>query len=194
MLQSRTLPVLAKAEALLKGLGAVRKASLFQVAVNILAGTLRRIFAPPSPTPDPEIEVVSAWDPDIMDPVTAAENVRTLLTDVMRRAAHDWVLYRTSRRTDQRELAHDAYIWLFVEGPGHPNWELRQREDKAFTSFISICEVIGVDPDYARQRIRRLTTRDVKMAGRPAERRHRKSMDDSYYVEHHVDGGYHYEI
>lgn len=134
-----------------------------------------------------ELEEGSEWDPEPMvDAFLAAERVRTLLTDVVRRAAHDWVLYRMSSRMDQRELAHDAYVWLFEEDENHPWAEIRKREDTEMMSFLSICSIIDVDPEFAREKIRRLTQRDVKMAGRPPERRYKKGSDVTYYDEHVV--------
>lgn len=128
----------------------------------------------------------SAWDPEDVDVAVFAERARTLLTNIIRRAAHDWVLYRTSSRLDQRELAHDAYVWLFEEDEYHPWAAIRKRDGTELTSFLSICEIIEVDPDFARNQIRKLTVRDVKMAGRPPERRHRQSLDATYYNEHSV--------
>lgn len=96
-----------------------------------------------------------------------ANGARSVLIEIMRRASYDWVLYRSSLRTEQRKLAEDAYIWLFLEEPGHPAWELRQAEGKGLTSFLSICDIFDVDPELIRSKVRRLTPQRVLMSGRP---------------------------
>jgi hypothetical protein len=187
----------AEGDELLRGLRSPRAGEATRLLEQELQEALRALFRPLQPVlrlPEDvdadealaEALAPSEWDPEPVDAVIAAEQVRTLLTDVIRRAAHDWVLYRTSSRMDQRELAHDAYVWLFEEDENHPWARVRKREGRELTSFLSICEIIDVDPDFAREQIRKLTVRDVKMAGRPAERRHRQSLDTTYYVEHEV--------
>lgn len=191
------LRAVAEGDALLRGLRSPAAGEATRQVQEALQEALHALFGLQAPAlrlpedadPDGALEEAlapSEWDPEPIDVVIAAEQVRTLLTDVIRRAAHDWVLYRTSSRMDQRELAHDAYVWLFEEDESHPNWALRRKEGRELTSFLAICEIIDVDPDFAREQIRRLTVRDVKMAGRPAERRHRQSLDTTYYVEHEV--------
>jgi hypothetical protein len=196
VLLSQALVVLARADALRHKLGLESSPQTLEVK-EALQEALRDLFRSPVPPlhisddedPDEALKdalAPSEWDPEPADATIAAEQVRTLLTDIIRRAAHDWVLYRTSSRLDQKELAYDAYVWLFEEDEDHPNWALRKREGRELTSFLSICEIIDVDPDFARQQIKKLTARDVKTAGRPPERRHRQSLDTTYYVEHSV--------
>lgn len=126
--------------------------------------------------PVPEDAPLSAWDPDTHDAVLEASKCRALLLEVVRRAAHDWVLYRNTRKPE-RAYALDAYVWLFEEGPAedgkpaHPNWELRQREGDPLLAFLTICELLDLDPETVRRRIRAMTIRDIMTAGRPAERR-----------------------
>jgi hypothetical protein len=96
-----------------------------------------------------------------------ASGSRALLLEILRRAVHDWVLYRTSRRLSDRMLANEAYMWLFVEQPGHPTWNVRLRCNTKFTSFVGICEMLDLEGDTVRRYVRTLTTVDLKM-GRPA--------------------------
>lgn len=103
------------------------------------------------------------------DQARQASGARSLLLEIVRRAAFDWVLYRSSRRLDQKFLAEDAYTWLFLEEPGHPNWKIRKAEDKELTSFLSICEQLDVDPEKLRSHIRKLTPNRVMSSGRPPE-------------------------
>lgn len=98
---------------------------------------------------------------------------KTLLLEVVRRAAYDWVLYRTSRRLLQKTLADQAYNWLFVETPETVEGQTRDREGKALTGFLAICESLDLDPETVRGHIRRLTPKNVMSVGRPAEYRRR---------------------
>lgn len=100
---------------------------------------------------------------------------KTLLLEVVRRAAYDWVLYRTSRRFLNKKLAEDAYVWLFVESPGHANWIEREKQGKSITSFLSICSELDLDVEQVRMYVRRLTVKNVMSVGRPAEYRRRET-------------------
>ena len=119
----------------------------------------------------PEERPDSAFDPEPHDAQIVASRCRALLLEVVRRAIHDWVLYRNTRKMQDKLLAEDAYLWLFEEKPGHPRWELRQREGRGFLAFLSICENLDLDPEVVRRRARTLTIRDIMTAGRPAETR-----------------------
>lgn len=116
----------------------------------------------------------SAWDPEPRDSVAAASCCRALLLEIMRRAAYDWVLYRSSSKLQDKRLAEDAYHWLFVEEPTDrgPTWDERVAGGKQLTAFVSICEALDLDPDSVRAHIRKLTVKNVMSVGRPAERRH----------------------
>jgi len=185
---------------------ALREPELLQGMVQPLADALQRVWypplpAPPLPAPVPgpsqeeladELERVveeSDWSPDEPEVmICEAESSRALLLEIIRRASHDWVLYRTSSRLEQLELANDAYTWLFEEKPGHPWWVMREQEGRGFTSFLNVCELLDVDPDYVRERVCELTPRAIKMAGRPAERRKKQDgYEGSYYNEHSVE-------
>jgi hypothetical protein len=119
------------------------------------------VISPPPPRRDEEL---------ILQEVNGC---KTLLLEVIRRAAYDWVLYRSSRRLLHRTLAEQAFRWLFLEGPGTPDWEERKREGKHITSFVVICESLDLDPSAVRRHIRRLTPKNVTSVGRPAEYRRR---------------------
>lgn len=128
------------------------------------------------PPQAPEEAPLSAWDPEPHDIVLEASKCRALLLEVIRRAAHDWVLYRSTRRPE-RAFALDAYVWLFEEEPGHPNWELRQREGEPMMAFLTICDLLDLEPETVRARVRGMTIRDIMTAGRPAERRRAPKAD-----------------
>lgn len=120
------------------------------------------------------------------DDDVAGARIRVLLLEVLRRAAYDWVLYRGSRRAEHKEIAHDAYVWLFEEDAHHPWARVRKEEHTELMSFLSICEVMGFDPDGVRASVRRLTPEKIKTAGRPPERRKKQTEDASYYSEYGV--------
>jgi hypothetical protein len=97
-----------------------------------------------------------------------------LLLEVMRRAAHDWVLYRASSRLLQRQIAEEAYNWIFKEDPGGRAWVERAYNKKELTSFVSICEVLSLDPDVVRTYIKGLTIKEILSTGRPPTYRRQK--------------------
>jgi len=110
--------------------------------------------------------VQSHGESEIHARLREAEGAQTLLLEIIRRAAQDWVLYRDSKRADQRELADEAFVWLFVEDEDHPHWQLRIENDTQFTSFLSICDSLNLDPDWVRSHVRRLTPEKIKSLGR----------------------------
>lgn len=138
----------------------------------------------PAPAELEDFDLVSAWDPDERpyspdaDPLLESGSCRALLLEIVRRAAYDWVLYRTSSKLMKRMLAENAHHWLFIEEPDSLQWQQRVQSNKELTGFVSICEAVGVDPDRVRKRIRLLTERDIMGAGRPAEKRKHKSSAD----------------
>jgi hypothetical protein len=120
----------------------------------------------------PEI-ATSSWDPSGPWQQIEASRCRALLLEVLRRAAHDWILYRGHTKLQLRQLAEDAYVWLFEERPS-----------KDVTSFLTICELLDLDPKYVRNRVRSLTVKQIMTAGRPAEQRKIKKAESTSYVEH----------
>jgi hypothetical protein len=131
--------------------------------------------------PDPPEEEESPWEPTTEREVSRC---KALLLEVLRRAAHDWVLYRQHRKLDKRELAHDAYIWLFEEDDRHPYRRERQKASfpgvngraapsgaRALTSFHSVCEHLDLDPGVVRERIKKMDARSIIASGRPPQNR-----------------------
>jgi len=114
-----------------------------------------------------------------------AEGARALLLEIIRRAAYDWVLYRSSSRIDQKQLAEDAYIWLFVEDQNHPHWLIRVREGKQMTALLAICQELDLEVDIVRKHVRALTPHKVMSSGRPPE--NSRSSDYSVRVAVHAD-------
>jgi hypothetical protein len=97
-----------------------------------------------------------------------------LAFEIMRRAAHDWVLYRDSQKPQQKLIADDAYHWIFVEAPGSEAWEERVRSQKQMTSFCAVCEILGEPPEVVRSYIKRLTVKEILSTGRPPTYRRQK--------------------
>jgi hypothetical protein len=149
------------------------------------------------------IEDIDEADPSDWDPEPSiereAKRCQALLLEIVRRAAHDWVLYRHHSNLEKRALANQAYTWLFEEEPGHTSWKERDRalfrlradkgEDvlevgtRRLTSFLSICEIVGIDPDAVRARARKMTPESITRTGRHAERR--KPAQDTSTIEAH---------
>jgi hypothetical protein len=115
------------------------------------------------------VEARRAPPDPIGEQASQASGARSLLLEIVRRAAFDWVLYRSSRRIDQKLLAEDAYTWIFLENEDHPHWKIRIAEGKQLTSFICICEQLDVDAERLRGYIRNLTPNRVMSSGRPPE-------------------------
>ncbi|WP_394831822.1 hypothetical protein LVJ94_35430 [Pendulispora rubella] len=99
---------------------------------------------------------------------------RTLLLEVVRRAAYDWVLYRDSSHPAKKALAEDAYEWLFEIDEDSPGSGGDEEDAEGITSFLSICDTLDIAPEVLRARIRVLTRRNVVSIGRPAEYRRRR--------------------
>jgi hypothetical protein len=125
----------------------------------------------------------SAWEPSSPQ---ESSRCKALLLEVLRRAAHDWVLYRSHSKLVNREIAQDAFEWLFEEDEDHISW--RERTTAVFTlddekvtgvrcitSFLSICEALELDPEIVRTRVRQMDIQTIISAGRPAETRKVKS-------------------
>lgn len=111
------------------------------------------------------------------DPALVLQEIKgckSLLLEVIRRAAYDWVLYRTSRKMFNKKLAEQAYEWLFQEQPDHPDWRERVESGKHITGFVSICTSLDLDPDAVRTHVKRLTPKNVMSVGRPPEYRRRE--------------------
>ena len=159
---------------------------------------------PPNPKPaqeprvnEPEIEVSatelaldeveSAWNP--ASPMIRIWSVRSraLLLEIVKRAIHDWVLYKTHSEITKKTYAREAYVWLFEEDEDHPDFKAREEDDFTITSFLVICEATNLDPDNMRGLIRNLKPCDVMGTGRPAERR-RRSSEDVSIDQHNLSG------
>lgn len=161
---------------------------------------------PPQPQAEPlrleeptEDELLAVTEDELQEAAAAlsgamndydGSRIRVLMLEVLRRAAYDWVLYRNSRRLDQKTIAYDAYVWLFEEDEYHP-WRIaREEEGTTIMSLESICDIMDFDIETVRDHVRRLTPDKIKTAGRPPERRKRQTEDTSYYNEHGVMGSF----
>lgn len=123
----------------------------------------------------------ASWEPSS---ALASSRCKRLLLEILRRASHDWILYRQHRKMVLRELAEDAYTWLFEEEEGHPDWEERKSDvGDSLTSFLSICEALDFDPEDVRNRVRKMNIKTIISAGRPAESRRFHASGDSQLTE-----------
>jgi len=103
------------------------------------------------------------------------EGCKRLLTEIIKRAVYDWVLYRRNKKLNFKRLARDAYTWLFLEDERHSYHRERVRNDKYITGFLPICAALGLDPNEIREGAKKLTPRVIMNMGRPPE--HRKTRD-----------------
>ena len=143
---------------------------------------VRRVTSLPA-LPAPTVLAIEPPDVSVLDlprrdrdPALVQQEIngcKSLLLEIIRRAAYDWVLYRTSRRLLHKKLAEQAYNWLFVEIPDSAEWRERLESEKYITSFVAICEALELDPDSVRTHVKRLTPKNVMSVGRPAEYRRR---------------------
>jgi hypothetical protein len=140
----------------------------------------------------------SEWDPE---PLYEASRCQALLMEIIRRAAHDYVLYRQHRKLELKMLADQAYTWLFEEEPGHPAWKSRERAlfklgeegtgttvevgSRRLTSFLSICEACNLDPDAVRERAKEMTVESIMRTGRHIERRKSRPNAEALSIETH---------
>lgn len=146
-----------------------------------------RLKPPPKPKEEPkEVSTESAWDPEPISSEIEVSRCRAMLLEIIRRAAHDWVLYRQHDRLHLKQIAEDAFIWLFEEEPGHHWATMRKEEDRHITGFINICEELDLDPEVVRAHVRKMDVKSIMSAGRPAERRHREVQEEHNYSEHGV--------
>lgn len=128
------------------------------------------LVQPPPAVVEEPVEARKPIPPDPMgEKMREAEGARALLLEIVRRAAYDWVLYRGSTRLDQKALAEDAYMWLFVEDEEHPHWKVREEDEKEITGFVAICDALDLDVERVRSYIRKLTPNRVMSSGRPPE-------------------------
>ena len=86
-----------------------------------------------------------------MDQTFDCSGEKLLLASIIRRAAYDIALYKNSRRLKLRRRYVEAYKWMF----GYA-------EEGDFTSFLSICTVLDLDPEDLRRKTLRLKRSDIK--------------------------------
>lgn len=122
-----------------------------------------------APLPEDEVHQLcrELEDDTVTQNTQDAAGAQALLIEIVKRAAFDWVLYRSSSRLEQKKIAEDAYVWLFQEEEDHPHWAVRVAEGKVVTSFLSICDVFDISPDVLRRKIRTLDPQRVLISGRP---------------------------
>lgn len=211
-----TARLLRACQALEAAITAAGSSSSGNAPLKAARGVLRRVrhlqlvLTPPEPPPPPaapaelvlepvsevrlvkpveaqaEPETDSSWDPDSLEDQLEASRSRALLLEIVRRAIYDWVLYRGHHRLEFREIAADAYIWLFEEEEGHPWWRQRADEERMVTSLVSICDILDIEPKTIRARAKEMDVKTILSVGRPPETRHRRAQDDADYQEHSV--------
>lgn len=69
----------------------------------------------------------------------------------VRRAAVDWVLYANHENPRIRKQGMDAHTWIFVDD-----------NSGYIASFVNVCDMLGLEPELVRARIRRLSEEEVR--------------------------------
>ena len=98
------------------------------------------------------------------------DGARRLLSKIILRAALDWVMNRGSVDLWRKELADDAFAWLFLEMPGTREWEERVQDGCELTSFLGICSILGLHPETIRFGVTRMTPAQVLNLGKSPSR------------------------
>lgn len=130
------------------------------------------------------LEVIeSAWDPYSARSRIESSRCKALLLEIVKRAIHDWILYRGHSEITKATYAHDAYYWLFVEDEQHPSFKERIKNKSTITSFVVICELTDLQPKSLREHIKTLKVSDIMGTGRPVE--HRRRTSDDINIDHH---------
>lgn len=70
---------------------------------------------------------------------------KTLLAAVLLRAVRDVVVYSRARTPEEERVAEAARQWIFEEADD---------DDSHFASFVSICQVMDLDHQRVRDRVR----------------------------------------
>lgn len=107
------------------------------------------------------------------------ENLKKFLTKVLYRAICDFVNYKKSRNNKGKQLFEEANIWIYGPEPRpedsqpppddeHPPcWTLRElSKADQYMSFATICDILGWDTGWVRERIGRLTRADLQHIGK----------------------------
>ncbi len=74
--------------------------------------------------------------------------IRILWLKVIVRAMFDWVNHRDSLKLSQLKSAESAQSWLFGQS-------------ELFNGFESICANLGINPNWIRERAKKMTPDDV---------------------------------
>lgn len=107
-------------------------------------------------TPEENDIYLAFGEDEIQARLREAEGARSLLLEIIRRAIFDWLLYRDSTEPERKQLALEAYVWLFEEDENHPDYLIRVAEHREFTSFVSICRSLDINIKQIRDDIRQL--------------------------------------
>ena len=70
---------------------------------------------------------------------------------VVRRAAVDWVLYKDHSTSKLRKVGADAEYWIFLD-----------KEENRLSSFVSVCDILGLEPSLMREKVRSLSEEDAR--------------------------------
>lgn len=110
---------------------------------------------------------------------------RRFFSGYMYRHIRDYVLYRSSKRTNERSKAKAAWAWINGAVPGHliesDAGELLADEPvpDPVLAFDSVCEILDLSPADMRAKIKRLTKKIVMHRLQLMCDREQKASDDA---------------
>jgi hypothetical protein len=89
------------------------------------------------------------------------EAIRNMAMALILRAMRDVVRYRDAKKPKFRKIYEDVHNWMYVHEVNFTDDPLDQ-----LMSFEGICDILGWNPDWLRQRVKTLTSADLDKLGR----------------------------
>lgn len=87
--------------------------------------------------------------------------VKNLARGLIVRSIRDLVGYRSAKKPKLKKIYDEVYSWMYLEEPDYQDDPLDQ-----LMSFSGICDILGWDPDWLRERVKTLTMADLDRLGR----------------------------
>jgi hypothetical protein len=126
------------------------------LATQHAAPAVFKTFLKCFPSPPVAIPIVR------LPPEEEEQRCRGLLAAILHLAIREWVQYKGSVHPEKARWADDARHWLFVEDTNSLEWRYRQETGMQMTSFIAICQELGLNPTVVREKVKKLTREDLR--------------------------------
>ena len=95
------------------------------------------------------------WDREYLDTFRRSEHLepeKTLLSAILEEAVQDYRKYSRGRDLKSKSRFHEVDEWF------------KRRDKKWIFSFESVCQLLDLDPEYIRRRLREAQGHDGKRA------------------------------